>query len=386
MDIELNEEDQAIRELAAEFISRECPPEEARRLDDAAEFPRVLWDKMAKAGFMRGVVPEEYGGDGLSVLQECLIIEEFAKALFAAGMMYMATSFSGPRPVANLGTEEQKQRFLPAMADGETMFGIALTETGSGTDLLGSLRMTARRDGDRYILNGQKLYTSNADQCDYILTLARTAPPGDRKGYGLTLFIVPQDHPGLDIRRLDKLGGRSISTCEVFYDDVDVQAVDILGTENEGFYQLLGTLNHERITTAVMALAIGEAALAEMIAYAKDRKAFGRPIGQFQAIQHKIADSVIDLGLARLAIYRAADRLDRGLDLKVDATAAKLVATEASFRVATRGMDVMSGMAFVRGGTMERCFRDIRQLMLGPVTNDMARNIIGESVGLPRSY
>jgi acyl-CoA dehydrogenase len=272
------------------------------------------------------------------------------------------------------------------MAAGETIFSFALTETGSGTDLLGSLKMSARRDGDRFILNGQKLYTSNADQSDYILTMARTAPAGERSGYGLTLFIVPNEHPGLEIRKLDKLGGRAFSTTEVFYDDVDVSAADVLGTENEGFYQLLPTLNHERVTTAVQALGIGQAALDEMISYAKEREAFGRPIGQFQAIQHKIADSILDLSLARLAIYRAADRLDRGLDMKVDATAAKLVATEASFRVATRGMDVMAGMAFVKGGNMERYFRDIRQMLLGPVTNDMARNMIAESVGLPRSY
>lgn len=386
MDFELSDEEARIRELAAEFIRKECPPEEARRLDDMAAFPRDLWKKMASAEFLLGVIPEEYGGASLSVTQEALIIEEFSKVLFAAGLMFMTTSFSGPRPVAHFGSEEQKRRFLPAMGRGEVIFAFGLTETGSGTDLLGSLKMTATQVGDRYVLQGQKLYTSNADESDYILTLARTSPPTEKRAHGLTLFVVPTNSPALEIRKLDKLGGRGISTCEVFYDGVEVSEQDILGSRDRGWYQLLKTLNHERIGNAAMSVGIGSAALAEMIAWAKDREAFGRPIGQFQAIQHKIADSLVDIELARLLTYRAAARQDRELDTKVDAAAAKLAATEAAFRVCCRGMDVLGGAGYVRESPMERYFRDIRQLMLGPISNEMARNLIGESLGLPRSY
>jgi acyl-CoA dehydrogenase len=386
VDFELTEEQLAIRDMVRDFVRKECPPEYVNELDREARFPRELWAKMADIGLLAGPIPEQYGGSGLGLLEECIIVEELARGMFALGLLYELMAYCGARSIAYFGTEEQKQAYLPGMARGEVFFAFGITEPGGGTDILNSLKTRAVQTDDGFRINGQKVYTSNADQSSNILTVVRTAPPEPRRTDGLSVLIVPTDAPGLEIRKMEKLGGRSLSTCEVFFDDVEVPAENLMGERDKAWRQLTKTLNHERITVAANAIGNAQAALDDATRFAQERVAFGRPIGGFQAIQHKLVDSAVEIDMARLLMYKAVARFEQGHSAYVEATAAKMVASEVAFRVASRGMDILAGHGFMMESTMQRHFRDSRQLILGPITNEMARNAIAVEMGLPRSY
>ncbi len=386
MDFALTEEQLAIRDLVRDFVHKECPPEYIRELDEAGVFPQKLWEKMAEIGILGGPVPVEYGGTGLGLIEECIIVEELSRGMFALGTLYELAAYGGARSIAYYGTDAQREEFLPKIAAGEVRFAFGITEPGGGTDILTSLNTKAVERGDRYVINGQKLYTSNADQSDYILTVVRTSPIDTRKALGLSMFIVPTNAPGLEIRKLAKLGGRCLSTCEVFFDDVEVPASSMIGDRDKVWYQLVKTLNHERITVAANAIGNAQAALDDAMQFAKERVAFGRPIGGFQLIQQKLVDSVVEIEMARLLMYKAATLFESGKSAFVEATAAKMVASEVAFKVASRGMDILAGHGFMMESSMQRHFRDSRQLVLGPISNEMARNVLAVELGLPRSY
>jgi alkylation response protein AidB-like acyl-CoA dehydrogenase len=383
-----SEEEIALRAVIRSFVDRECRLEIVQELDRIGGFPDDLWDAMAAAGFLAGPVPEQYGGDGLNLVQECIVIEELTAGMYSLGLLYQLSAFAGPRSLTFFGNNEQKKRYLPAMAKGEVRFAFGITEPDGGTDILSTLRTTARRTDDGWMISGSKIYTSNADCADAILLVARTAPISEvsKKSLGLTLFIIPTGANGVEIRPLQKLGGRNVSTCEVFFRDVIVDDAAVLGEVGNGWQLIVRTLNHERVTVAAICLGNAKAALRDTIGFAKSRTAFGRPVGQFQSIQHKLADSALELEAARLMTYAAARAIDLGSSAKVEATAAKLLASEVAVRVSTRGMDIFAGQGFTMDSHIQRHFRDSRQMILGPITNEMARNVIGESLGLPRSY
>jgi acyl-CoA dehydrogenase len=387
MDFSFTEEQLAVRDMIRDFVRKECAPEYIRELDESGEFPHELWAKMADLGILGGPVPVEYGGSGLGLLEECIIVEELARGMFALGTIYELHAYCGARSIAYYGSEEQKREFLPRIAGGEIKFAFGITEPGGGTDILSSLKTRAVETGDGgYRINGQKLYTSNADQSDFILTVTRTTPISGRPSDGLTIFIVPTDAKGLEIRKLAKLGGKCLSTCEVFFDDVVVPASAMVGERDVAWGNLTKTLNHERITVAANAIGNAVAALDDGLQFAKERVAFGKPIGGFQAIAHKLVDSWVEIDMARLLMWKAIALFESGQSAFVEATAAKMVASEVAFRVASRGMDIEAGHGFMMESPMQRHFRDSRQLVLGPITNEMARNVLAVKLGLPRSY
>jgi acyl-CoA dehydrogenase len=386
MDFELTDEQLAIREMMRDWVRKECPPDYIQRLDDAGEFPHELWAKMAELGILGGPIPVEYGGTALGLIEECIIIEELSRGMFALGTIFQLAAYCGARSIAYHGSDEQRREFLPQIARGEVRFAFGITEPGGGTDILTALKTTAVQEGDSFRINGQKLYTSMADVSDYILLVVRTSPIETKKSYGLSVFIVPTDAPGVEIRKLEKLGGRCLSTCEVFLTDVVVPATSMVGERDNAWRQLTKTLNHERITVAANALGNAQAAQDEAMRFAQDRVAFGRPIGGFQAIQHKLVDSAVEIEMARLLMYKAAVSFESGQSAFVESTAAKMIASDVGFRVASRGMDIEAGHGFTMESPMQRYFRDSRQLVLGPITNEMARNVIGTEMGLPRSY
>lgn len=390
MEFEFTKDQKLLRDSIREFVDKEIKGDYARDLDEDPSKMFIddeMWEKIKDLGIFAASVPEEYGGIGGSIIEDVIITEEFARGSVAAAMSFGATTGFGARTILFSGTEEQKKYYLPQIAEGEIKFAMAVTEPGGGTDILGALKTSAVADGEDFIVNGQKVFITNAHRADYLLTLVRTDETAAKKSRSLSLFLVPvRNNPGIEIHPLKKFTIKGASACEIFFDNARVPAKNMLGELNRGWYELLKTLNHERIMVASLTNGLGQAALEDMVAYAKTREAFGRPIGQYQAIQHKIADTALELELARLITYKAAWLLDAGKPCHMEAAMAKLYSSEMAFRAGTRGLDVFAGYGVTLEYDMQRYFRDSRQCTFSPISNEMSRNFIAEQLGLPKSY
>ena len=266
------------------------------------------------------------------------------------------------------------------------MFAISVTEPDGGTDVLNVMKTTARADGDDFIINGSKVWTTCADLADYMVVYARTDPQAAKKTQGITIFLVDPKTVGIEIRKINKLGIRATSSFEVFYNDVRVPRSSILGRQDHGFYDLLPMLNNERILVAAICLGLAQAAFNDALEYAKQRQAFGRPIGQFQALQHELARTRTDIELATLITYKAAWLQSLGRECGTEANMAKFVAANAACQAADRGMQVLGGYCYSMEFDMQRYWRDSRLYRIAPITDEMVLNFIGEQIGLPRSF
>jgi alkylation response protein AidB-like acyl-CoA dehydrogenase len=390
MDFGFTDEQKLLRNSMREFVDKEIKGDYARDLDEDPSkmfIDDVMWQKIKDLGIFASSVPTEYGGLGGSLMDDVIIGEEFSRGSCAVAMSIGVTTGFGARAILFSGNEEQKKYFLPKIAQGEVRFCMAVTEPGGGTDILGALKTVARQDGDNFIINGQKIFITNAHKADYILSLVKTDETTSKKAKSLSLFVIPvRDNPGIEIVPLKKFTIKGASACEIFFDNATVPAKNMLGELHSGWYVLLKTLNHERIVVAALTNGIGQAALEDMVAYAKKREAFGRPIGQYQAIQHKIADTALELELAKLITYKAVWLLETGKPCHMEAAMAKLYSSEMAFKAATRGLDVLGGYGVTVDYDMQRYFRDSRQCTFSPISNEMVRNFIAEQFGLPRSY
>ena len=390
MDFGFTDEQKLLRDSMREFVNKEIKGEYARDLDEDPSkmfIDDAMWQKIKDLGIFAASVPEEYGGLGGSFMDDVIIAEEFARGSVAVAMSFGATTGFGARSILFSGNEEQKKYFLPKIAQGEIKFCMAVTEPGGGTDILGALKTFARQVGDNFIVSGQKIFITNAHKADYLLTLVKTDETASRKAKSLSLFVIPvKDNPGIEIVPLKKFTIKGASACEIFFDNATVPAKNMLGELHNGWYELLKTLNHERIMVAALTNGIGQAALEDMVDYAKKREAFSRPIGQYQAIQHKVADTVMELEFAKLITYKAAWLLEQGKPCHLEAAMAKLVSSEMAFKAATRGLDILAGYGTTIDYDMQRYFRDSRQCTFSPISNEMVRNFIAEQYGLPRSY
>jgi alkylation response protein AidB-like acyl-CoA dehydrogenase len=390
MDFAFTEEQRLLRDSMREFVNKEIKGDYARDLDEDPSkmfIDDAMWQKIKDLGIFAASVPEEYGGLGGSFMDDVIIAEEFARGSCAVAMSFGATTGFGARTILFSGNEEQKKYFLPKIAQGEIKFCMAVTEPGGGTDILGALKTAARQDGDHFIVNGQKIFITNAHKADYLLTLVKTDEAASRKAKSLSLFLIPvKDNPGIEIVPIKKFTIKGASACEIYFDNATVPAKNMLGELHDGWYELLKTLNHERIIVAALTNGLGQAALEDMVDYAKKREAFGRPIGQYQAIQHKVADTVMELEFARLITYKATWLLEQGKPCHLEAAMAKLVSSEMAFKAATRGLDILAGYGVTIDYDMQRYFRDSRQCTFSPISNEMVRNFIAEQFGLPRSY
>jgi acyl-CoA dehydrogenase len=283
-------------------------------------------------------------------------------------------------------TRAQQAELLPRLARGEFLMSFGMSEPGGGTDVL-ALTTRATLEGGEWVIRGQKLYTSLADDADAILVLCRTDPAGDAKrARGLSLVLTPRDQPAVQVRRLELMGMRAACTCEVFLDGARAPADALVGARGEGWPTLLRTLDEERILCAAMYVGIVGAALDQALQYARDRHAFGRPIGGFQAVQHPLADTAVELEQIRLLTAKAAWLQSSGRDCAIEAGMAKLAASEAAIRATDRCMRVLGGYGLVELSAMERLFRDARLGPFSPISNEMVRNFVGERIGLARSY
>lgn len=382
---ELSEEQQLLREMVHDFVERECPKPVARELEAGEEFPRALFEKMAEAGLHGIGVDERYGGQGGDIIDQVIVCEELARSLAGLTWMWGIPVFSASKALASFGTEEQRETFLPRLVAGELVVAFAMTEPGGGTDVLRAMRTRARRVDGGFLLNGNKIWSTLAHVADRIVVLARTSE-GAQPSEGLTMFFVDGRSEGLSASPIPKLGMRALGSCEVSFDDVFVPDEDVLGEVGEGWRQITHSLNNERIMVAATSTGILRGVLEDAIAYAKQRHAFGKPLGQMQAVQHGIADMAMKLETARLHTLRAAWLQREGRPCGVEATMAKCLASEYATESADFGIQILGGYGYAMEYDMQRYWRDARLYRIGPISNEMARNFVGESLGLPRSF
>jgi acyl-CoA dehydrogenase len=386
MDFGFSETQQALRSEIRRFCEKELTRKYVRWMDEHCDFvPPELWEKMAALGWFGLTIPQEYGGLGLGLVESMIVFEELATASVAVGLGVGATVGFGATTVKNLGTPEQKAALLPALAQGKLKFSLALTEPAGGTDILGAIATTAVDRGDHWVLNGTKIFITGAHVADYLVTVAITNPTAKRS-HGLSVFLVPRPSPGLQTRLIPKLGCHAAGTNEVHLEDVRIPKANLLGTRDNGWYELLATLNPERVGTAMLSLGLAQAAFRDALEYAQQRNAFGGPIARFQALQHYLADIAIEIENAKNLVYKCAWLHDSGAPMHLEATMAKIVAGRASEKAALHGMEILGGYGYCDEFDMQRHFRDYKQMIFSPISDEMAKNMIMQFMGLPRSW
>ncbi|MCR1785057.1 acyl-CoA/acyl-ACP dehydrogenase [Nocardioides carbamazepini] len=352
-------------------------------------FPWEFYDAMAAAGWIGVAIPEEYGGGGGGLLEASLVLEEVAASGAAMnGASALHTSIFGMSPVVKHGSEELRRRYLPEVAAGRLHVAFGITEPDAGTDTP-SITTRAVRDGERYVVNGQKVWTTKAHVSDKVLLLVRTTPLDQvaRRTDGMTLLLADLKVPQVQIAEIPKIGRNAVGSCETRYDDLLVDVADRVGDEGRGFSYLLDGLNPERILVASEAIGIGRVALARACEYARERTVFGRPIGQNQGISFPLAEAHMRLRAAELVVREAAWRFDRGLSCGEQANAAKFLASDAAFFAADTAMQTLGGYAYATEYDVGRYWVESRLMKSAPVPQQMVLNFIAEHVlRLPRSY
>jgi len=387
MDLELPEEHRAFRDMVESFVAAEMPKDWARELEkDEENYPFELWDKFTEAGFHGLGIPEEYGGIGGDVLMQMILARALSRTLGGLAWIWGITSFAGVKSIALYGTEEQKQRFLPEISAGKLRAAISFTEPSGGTDLLGAMRTTAEKVDGGWKINGEKIWSSSAHVADYLLLLARSDKNVEKSHQGLTLFWIPTKSEGIKITTLPKLGMRSMGSCTVHLDDVFVPDDLVLGEPHTAWRTLLPTLNNERMVVSAFCLGIIDGVLEDAIEYAQQRKAFGRTIGSIQSIQHYIADIKMAQYQLECMLTDCAWKILHGKESFIETTALKVIGSELANKCADIGMQILGGMGYSAETDMQRYWRDSRLWRIGPITNEMARNAIGEALGFPRSF
>src|SRR6516162_8510 len=388
MDFELSEAQQEIvQQIRA--MGQKFPDEYWRERDARAEFPHEFYAEVARGGWLGVAIPEQYGGSGLGITEAALVMREVAGsggAMAAASAIHL--SIFGVSPLVFHGSEEQKRRFLPEVVSGKLHVAFAVTEPDAGNDIT-HIQTAARRDGDNYVINGRKVFTTKAREAQRMLLLTRTTPfeQVQKKTDGMTLFFAELEPAAVEVRELHKLGRAAVDTNMLFIDNLRVAVSDLVGGEGRGFHCLLDGLNPERILVAAEAIGIGRAALARAVRYAKERVVFGRPIGQNQAIAHPLADVYAKLEAAEMLMLKAAWLFDHRKPCGPEANMAKLRAADAAFEACDRAVQTLGGYGYIREYDVERYFRECRLLKIAPVSQEMVLNSISEHVlGLPRSY
>jgi acyl-CoA dehydrogenase len=394
MDFGLTEEQTMILETIRKFKDKECPKEKIAEWDNAGvDFPAELWKKLGDIGILGLGFPEQYGGTPGGMLDEALIAEELSYGFNDLALAYLLGVSFGGYSILHQGNDEQKEKFLPPLIKGETNFALGLTEPGGGLDILNALKTKAKEDGDHFIINGTKIFTTGMHVADTIVLVTRTDDVPEKPTRGLTIFLVDKNAPGITYNKLEKLGSHTMGTYEVSYEDVKVHKSQILGTRGKGWGQILGTLNNERIIVAAECCGIARCAFDEALQYAKEREAFGKPIGSHMAIQHYLAEMATEIETARLLTYKAAWLVDTAKTKEElmaaggAATMCKYWASDVGQRVTDKGMRILAGYGFMMEYNMQRYFRNIRQLIFAPITNEMAKNVIGQlMLGLGKAY
>ena len=380
MDFSFTPEQDSLRGHVQELLHAVCPPEYAERCDREARPPREAYEALAKHGWLGLTIPAEYGGSGGSAIDLAILLEETGRHFEELGIWVFRTLTYGGYALLQHGTPEQRRALLPRVARGELSFCLGLTEPQAGSDAA-ALTTRATRDGDGYVINGQKVFTSGMDISDYCLLVTRTAT-GEKKQQGITNFLVDTRLPGIEVRRIETLGMRAIGTTQVFYTDVRVPLSAVLGEVDHGWEAVDSYLWYERLCLSAARTGAATAAFDYALNYAKTRKQFGRAIGEFQAISHKLADMKVMLDLSRMLVYRFAWLLAQGKATRHDAAVVKLYAAESYKAISDMGLQILGGYGYCMEYPMQRFFRDSRVAVIGAGTSEIQRNIIARGLGL----
>jgi acyl-CoA dehydrogenase len=388
MDFAFTPEQREIREAILKICAR-FGDDYWLKKDKEGGFPHDFHQALAADGWLGIAMPEDYGGSGLGVTEAALMMQAIAES--GAGMQGASSvhmNIFGLNPVVVFGTEEQKKRFLPPLIAGKEKSCFAVTEPNVGLDTT-RLKTRAVREGNRYRIDGRKIWISTAQVADKVLLLARSTPLDEvsRPTQGLSLFYTTLDRAYVDVREIDKMGRKAVDSNELFIDGLPVPIEDRIGEEGKGFEYILHGMNPERILIAAEAVGIGRAAIERTARYAKDRVVFGRPIGQNQAIQHPLARAWMNLEAANLMVFKAASLYDRGEPCGIEANAAKYLAGEAGFEACETAVMSHGGMGYAKEFHVERLLREIIIARIAPVSRELVLSHVAEkALGLPKSY
>lgn len=388
MDNTLTADQLEIRNAALQLAGRFSPDYWLER-DREGGFPDEFYQAVAEAGWLGIAMPEAYGGSGLGISEAAVFLQAVAEsggAVQAASSIHL--NIFGLSPIVKFGTEEQRQRMLPPMIQGKVKACFAVTEPDAGLNTT-KLKTRAVKQGNKYVVNGKKVFISTAQVADYMMLLARTTPIEDcaRPTDGLSIFYTKFDRSKIEVREIDKMGRKGIDTNELFIENLEIPEEDLIGEEGQGFRYILHGMNAERIFVAAECIGIGRAANDRATQYAKDRVVFDRPIGQNQGIQHPLAQNWADLEAANLMMMHAARLWDAGESCGSEANAAKLLASQAAVRTCQNAMLTHGGYGYAKEYHVERFLREVMILYIAPITPQLIlSNIAEKKLGLPKSY
>ncbi|MCC6534288.1 MAG: acyl-CoA/acyl-ACP dehydrogenase [Burkholderiales bacterium] len=380
MDFSFTAEQDELRAHVNELLDAVCPPPYAERCDKEARAPREAYQALAEHGWFGLIIPEQYGGAGASPIELAILLEEAGRHFEELAMWLFRTLTYGGYAVVRHGTQAQKDAILPRVLKGELSFCLGLTEPHSGSDAA-ALSTRAQRLADGYSISGQKVFTSGMDISDYCLLVTRTTE-GPKKQQGITNFLVDTRLPGIEVRKIETLGQRAIATTQVFYSDVRVPCEAVLGEVDHGWEAVDAYLWYERLCLSAARTGAAIAAFDIALQYAKEREQFGRPIGKFQAISHKLADMKVMLDVSRVLVYRFAWLMANGKATRHDAAVLKLYTGETYKSVSDLGLQILGGYGYCMEYPMQRFFRDSRLAVIGGGTSEIQRNIIARGLGL----
>ncbi|MEJ0076373.1 MAG: isovaleryl-CoA dehydrogenase [Alphaproteobacteria bacterium] len=376
-DFALGEDVDALRETVARFSTAEIAPR-ADDIDRRNEFPRDLWPRLGDLGVLGVTVAEEYGGAGLGYLAHCVAMEEISRGSAAVGLSYGAHSNLCVNQINRNGSKEQKQRYLPKLVTGEHVGALAMSEPNSGSDVV-SMRTRADRKGDRYVLNGTKMWITNGPVAETFVIYAKTDPTAGARG--MTAFIVEKGFKGFSqAQKLDKLGMRGSDTSELVFQDCEVPDENVLGAVGNGVNVLMSGLDYERVVLAAGPLGIMQACMDVVVPYVHDRKQFGRPIGQFQIMQAKLADMYVTMNAAKSYVYAVARACDDGRTTREDAAGAILYAAERATWMALEAIQCLGGNGYINDFPTGRLLRDAKLYEIGAGTSEIRRMLIGREI------
>ncbi len=379
MNFDLNEEQKVWKKIVHEFAEKELRPK-AREVDEKEEFNWEAFRKAGPVGLAGMSIPEEFGGSNVDMVSNAIAFEELGWGCGSTALAFTAHNGLGTAPIALYGSDELKKKWLPLVASGKNKLGaLALTEPGAGSDIQGGVITRAEKSGNEWIINGAKMWNTNASIAEYIITLVRTDPKGGSKS--LSMILVPTDSKGLTIHPAEKkMGLRGSPAHAVTYDNVHVPLENLIGPEGKGLQQTLSTLDAGRISIGAISIGLARAAMEAAVQYARDRKAFNQSLSDFQAIQFKLANMEMEIELARTYIYKAAWLKDEGRPYSKEAAIAKLYATEMAERVIYDAIQIHGGYGYSREYNVERMYRDARLMTIGEGTSEIQRLVISRHV------